>query len=143
MFAQIPAGPTTPDIAWSAFAPELVLGSAAMVLLLLIVAERFRLLVAAPVGAGGVALGAWLVTNDLVFPGGVAVALGAGLVAIVIGLGALPRLVLPFTAALATAGALALTAGRPSRCWGSTAARPPRRRSPARSPSTASPCSPG
>ncbi len=109
MFAQIPAGPTTPDIAWSAFAPELVLGSAAMVLLLLIVAERFRLLVAAPVGAGGVALGAWLVTNDLVFPGGVAVALGAGLVAIVIGLGALPRLVLPFTAALATAGALALT----------------------------------
>jgi NADH-quinone oxidoreductase subunit N len=109
MFAQVPGGLATPDIAWSAFAPELVLGGAALVLLLLIVAERVRLVVAVPVGIGAVALGAWLVDAGLTFPGGVAVALGAGLVATVVGLGGLPRLVLPFTAALATAGALALT----------------------------------
>lgn len=98
-----------PEIAWSSFAPELVLASAALILLLLIVAGRLRLAVSVPIGLGITAVGAWLVLADLRVPGGTAIALGVGLIAIVVAFGAQPRLIGPWAAGLAAAGALVLT----------------------------------
>ena len=110
ILAQQPTGALpTPEVAWSAFAPELALGSAALVLLMLAVARRNQLAVAIPTGLITAAIGVWLVTRDLVAPGAVAIALGAAVVAIVVGVGVRPALVQTFGAAAAALGALALT----------------------------------
>ncbi len=98
-----------PDIAWSSFAPELVPTTAALVLLLLGVAGRRRMAVAAPVGLAAVALGVWLITIELNLPGAVAVVLGVALPALVVAFPRTPSLVQAWGAGLALAGALVLT----------------------------------
>ena len=108
MLAQ-QSGLTAPDFAWSSFAPELVLGGAALLLLLLVVAGRWRTAVVSPIALGVVALGAWLVLSGRTFVGGVAIGLGAGAAAVVVALGAQPRLIGTWIGALAALGALALT----------------------------------
>jgi hypothetical protein len=66
---QAPTFPT-PEIAWSSFAPELVPTAAALVLLLVAVAgHRRQALVGVPTAVLGVALGAWLITGDVVVGG--------------------------------------------------------------------------
>ncbi len=100
----------TPEVAWSAFAPELVLAGASLVLLMFAVAGRRQLAVAIPVGVASAALGVWLVTRDLVAPGAVAIALGAAAVAIVVGVGVRPTLVQTFGAGAAALAALVLSA---------------------------------
>ncbi len=123
-----PSGPI--DLAWSAFAPELVLSATVMILLLLLVAGRMRALVAGVCGVGvlvvgvlltvlgdgaGVALdaaGAVVESNGIQgdpFLGGVLVALGIAIVAIPVGLAGTPRLIGPWIAGAGTAAALALT----------------------------------
>jgi NADH-quinone oxidoreductase subunit N len=110
LLAQAPTGPlTAPDIAWSAFAPELALGSAALVLLLFAIAGPRQLAVAIPTGLVSAGLGVWLVTQGHVTPGAVAIALGAAAVAIVVGVGIHPPLVQVWGGAAALLGALALT----------------------------------
>lgn len=105
------AAQPTPEVAWSTFAPELVLAGTVMVLLLLIVADRFRTAVAVPIGilvavGGGLLLG---VAELSALVGGTVLALGILLVAVVIGLGGVPRLVSTGVAVLGTLGALSLT----------------------------------
>lgn len=99
----------TPQIAWSWFAPELLVGAAALHLLLLAVAGKRRATVAIPVGVIGVALGAFLIAGEQLVPGVVAMAAGAFAVAAVFGFGIRPSLIPPWTAAMAFLGALVLT----------------------------------
>ncbi|MDX1620173.1 MAG: NADH-quinone oxidoreductase subunit N [Nitriliruptorales bacterium] len=98
-----------PEIAWSAFAPELVVAGTALVLMLFAVAGSRRLLAAVPTGllVGGV--GVWLVLQGVTLPGGVAIALGAAAIALPVGFGRDPRLIGPWAAGLALVAALALT----------------------------------
>lgn len=98
-----------PDFAWSAFVPELVLGGTALLLLVLTVAGRWRTAVTAPIGLAVLALGTWLVVSGRTFVGAVAIALGAGAVAVVVGLADRPHLIGTWIAALAAFGALLLT----------------------------------
>ncbi len=98
-----------PEIAWSSFAPELVPTTAALVLLLLGVAGRRRMAVAAPVGLAVIALGVWLITTELILPGAVAIVLGVALPALVVAFPRTPSLVQAWGAGLALAGALVLT----------------------------------
>ncbi|MBW3658605.1 MAG: NADH-quinone oxidoreductase subunit N [Actinobacteria bacterium] len=99
----------TPDVAWSSFAPELVLVVAALLLLMFAITEGRQLLVAIPTGLLAGAAGVWLVTQGRVAPGAVAIALGAATVAIVVGVGERPPLVQAFTAGAAALGALVLS----------------------------------
>lgn len=98
-----------PDIAWSSFAPELLPTAAALVLLLVGVAGRRRLAVAATTGLAAVALGVWLIVGELVVPGAVAVVVGAALPALVIAFPRTPSMVQAWGAGLALVGALVLT----------------------------------
>jgi NADH-quinone oxidoreductase subunit N len=98
-----------PDVAWSSFAPELAPTAAALVLLLLIVAGRYRLAVAVPTAVLGLAVGAWLVTTGLVVPGAVTIALGAATPALVLAFPTRPSLIPPWGAGLSLVGALVLT----------------------------------
>ena len=98
-----------PEIAWSSFAPELAPTAAALVLLLLIVAGRFRLAVAVPTAVLAIVFGGWLVTMDLVVPGAVAIALGAAAPALVLAFPTRPSLIPAWGAGLSLAGALVLT----------------------------------
>jgi NADH-quinone oxidoreductase subunit N len=106
MLAQTTAAP---DIAWSTFAPELLLAGAALALLLVIVAGRHRTLVTIPIGLIAAGLGAWLVTTGLTVPGGILIAVGAAAVAVVVGLGAAPHQINAWLAGVAALGALGLT----------------------------------
>ena len=98
-----------PDVAWSSFAPELAPTAAALVLLLLIVAGRYRLAVAVPTALLGLAIGGWLVTTGLVVPGAVTIALGAAAPALVLAFPTRPSLIPPWGAGLSLVGALVLT----------------------------------
>ena len=100
----------TPTIAWSWFAPELLVASAALYLLLAAVAGRRRALVAVPVGIIGVATGALLIASDQLVPGVVALAAGAFAASSVFGFGLRPSLIPPWTASITFLGALVLTA---------------------------------
>jgi NADH-quinone oxidoreductase subunit N len=97
------------QIAWSSFAPELVPTAAALVLLLLAVAATRKLLVAVPSAILGIGLGVWLVTQELVVPGAVALALGAAVPALVLAFPRRPSLIQAWGAGLSLAGALVLT----------------------------------
>jgi NADH-quinone oxidoreductase subunit N len=110
ILAQQTPDAATIEVAWSSFAPEVALSGTALVLLLLVVAGPRRALVATPVGLAVAALGVWFVTAGLTIPGAVAIVMGAGLVAVVTGFGAEPRLINPWVAALGALGALGLTA---------------------------------
>jgi len=110
MLAQTLVMTETPAIAWSWFAPELLVAAAALHLLLLAVAGRRRAWVAVPVGIVGVTTGAFLVAADMLVPGVVALAAGAFSAASVFGFGLRPSLIGPWTAAVSLLGALVLTA---------------------------------
>jgi NADH-quinone oxidoreductase subunit N len=97
------------DVAWSSFAPELAPTAMALVLLLVAVAGARKLLVAVPSAVVGVGLGVWLVTQEQVVPGAVAMALGAALPALVLAFPRRPSLVQAWGAALSLVGALVLT----------------------------------
>ncbi len=105
MTPQVPV----PEVAWSSFAPELAPTATALVLLLLIVAGRHRMVVAVPTAALALAVGAWLVTMDLVVPGAVTIALGAAAPALVLAFADRPSLIPPWGAGLSLVGALVLT----------------------------------
>ena len=108
--AQVVTATETPNIAWSWFAPELLVASAALYLLLAAVAGRRRALVAVPIGIIGVATGALLIASDQLVPGVVALAAGAFAASSVFGFGLRPSLIPPWTAAVTFLGALVLTA---------------------------------
>jgi NADH-quinone oxidoreductase subunit N len=97
------------EIAWSSFAPELPPTAAALVLLLLAIAGPRKLVVAVPAAVLGVGLGVWLVTQDSVVPGAVAVALGVAAVALVLAFPRRPSLTQAWGAGLSLVGALVLT----------------------------------
>ncbi len=103
-----------PDFAWSTFAPEIVLSATVMVLLLLLVANRFRNLVAGLCSLTIVVVGVLLSlpvngAEGDPFLGGVVIAFGIAVVALAIGLGGVPRLIGPWIAGAGTVAALALT----------------------------------
>jgi NADH-quinone oxidoreductase subunit N len=98
-----------PEVAWSSFAPELALTAAALVLLLIAIAKGRQQLVAVPAAVVSLAAGIWLVTQQLVVPGGVAIALGLALPALVFAFPRRGSLVQAWGAGLALIGALVLT----------------------------------
>lgn len=102
-----PAAPT--DIAWSTFAPEVAVVGAALALLLFAVAGRRRIFVAVPVMLVGLVVGVLLVAAGQVVPGVVAIAYGAGALALTIGLAGSPPVLHSWLAGLGALGALALT----------------------------------
>lgn len=97
------------SIAWSSFAPELVVVVAALVLLLLAIAGRFRLAVAAVSGLPAIGIGVWLVAQGTVLPGAIAIALGAALPALVVAFPGRPSLTQSWGSALTLLAALLLT----------------------------------
>ena len=97
------------SIAWSSFAPELAVVSAALILLLLAVAGRYRLPVAVVTGVPILAVGVWLVSTGVVFPGAVAIALGAAVPATVLAFPGRPSLTQAWGAGLTLLAALLLT----------------------------------
>ena len=106
--------PAVPDFAWSTFAPELLLSTTVMVLLLLLVANRFRTAVAALCSVAIVVVGVLLSlpVDDAAgdpFLGGVVIAFGVAVAALTIGLGGVPRLIGPWVAGAGTLAALLLT----------------------------------
>jgi NADH-quinone oxidoreductase subunit N len=104
--AQLPI----PDIAWSAFAPEVVPTTAALLLLLVAVAgTRRQLLIGVPTLVLGLALGIWLIVQDLVVPGAVAVAFAFAVPAAIAVVPRRPTLIGAWVAAASLAGALVLT----------------------------------
>jgi NADH-quinone oxidoreductase subunit N len=107
--AQTNAELQVPDVAWSSFAPELAPAATALVLLLLIVAGRYRLAVAVPTAALAIVFGGWLVTMDLVVPGAVSIALGAAAPALVLAFPTRPSMIPAWGAGLSLVGALVLT----------------------------------
>jgi len=98
-----------PDIAWSAFAPELLVVAVALVLLLVAVARARQQVVALPSAALFLAVGVWLVTEQLLLPGGVIIAVGVALPAAVFAFPRRVSMVQAVGAAAALLGALALT----------------------------------
>jgi NADH-quinone oxidoreductase subunit N len=104
--AQLPI----PDIAWSAFAPEVAPTAAALLLLLVAVAGHRRLLlVGVPTLVLSLALGVWLIVQDVVVPGAVAVGFGFAVPAAIAVVPRRPTLIGAWVAAASLVGALVLT----------------------------------
>jgi NADH-quinone oxidoreductase subunit N len=98
-----------PEVAWSAFAPELLVAAVALVLLLVPIARARQQIVAVPAALVGLAVGVWLVTEGLALPGAIIVAVSLALPAAVV---AFPRrlsMVQALSAGSALLGALVLT----------------------------------
>jgi NADH-quinone oxidoreductase subunit N len=99
-----------PEIAWSAFAPELVPTAAALILLLVAVAgHRRQLLVGVPTAVLGIVLGAVLIAQDLFVPGAVTIAVAAVLPAATAVVPRKPTLIGAWFAGASLVGALVLT----------------------------------
>ncbi len=98
-----------PDIAWSAFAPELLVAAVGLVLLLVAVARGRHQLVAIPAAAGFVAVGAWLITAGVTVPGATTIVVGAALPAAVFAFPRRVSMVQAVGAVAALLGALVLT----------------------------------
>ena len=111
LLAQTTAQPPidVPDVAWSAFAPELLVTVVALLLLLVAIAKGRQQLVAAPSALLFLAVGVWLITAGLVFPGAVVVVVGASLPAAVFAFPRRGSMVQAVAAGAALLGALALT----------------------------------
>jgi len=106
---SIPTMAVAPEVTWAAFAPELLLTIAALVLLLLPVARRRPMFVALPAAAIGVGIGIPLVAGGHPLPGAVVVALGLAMPALVMAFPRRASLVQAWGAAFALFGALVLT----------------------------------
>ncbi len=100
---------SVPDVAWSSFAPELVVTAMALVLLLVAIAKGRQQVVAVPAAVLAVAGGAWLVVEGVVLPGAVTIALGIALPALVFAFPRRSSMVQAWGAGLALVGALVLT----------------------------------
>ncbi|MGH3441827.1 MAG: NADH-quinone oxidoreductase subunit N [Nitriliruptorales bacterium] len=100
---------TPPPVAWGALAPDLLLVGAALALLLVIVAGEARIAVAAASGLVAAGVGVWLLLRGITVPGAVVLAFGAGLIAVEVALPDRPDLAGTWLAAVAFAGAFALT----------------------------------
>ncbi|HEX2029382.1 MAG TPA: NADH-quinone oxidoreductase subunit N [Nitriliruptorales bacterium] len=98
-----------PSVEFSAFAPELLLVGAALLLLVVAVAGPARGLVTGGGAAVAVGVGVWLLFRGFTVPGAVSVAVGAGTGAVAVAFATRPQLVQVWAAGLALAGALALT----------------------------------
>ena len=112
LLAQTAQAPPTavPDIAFSAFAPELGPTAAALLLLLVAIAGRHRqLYVGIPTAILGVALGAWLIAGDHVTGGAVAIGLGLVVPAAIAAAPRRPTLIGAWVGAASLVGALVLT----------------------------------
>ncbi|HEX9890358.1 MAG TPA: NADH-quinone oxidoreductase subunit N [Nitriliruptorales bacterium] len=99
----------TPEIAWSSFAPELLVAGVALALLLFTVARDNRIPATVIVGLLGLALGAWLLSQELWIPGGTVVGLSALATSMTIGFEGRHDLSNVWIAGLAALGALLLT----------------------------------
>lgn len=111
----VPGGPETPliqplEIAWSAFAPELVVAGTALALLLLIIARHNRSGTGVLLGGISTAVGLWLATEDLWVPAVVAIFTGVVGAGIIVAFRERPTLGNAWLASLALLGALGLTA---------------------------------
>ncbi len=100
---------TTPEVVWSTFAPELLVGGAVLTLLLMSVAGRRRNIVVLPMALIGILVGAALVTNDHTVPGAITIAVSAGSAAMTLGFAARPQIAHTWIAGMAVLGALVLT----------------------------------
>jgi NADH-quinone oxidoreductase subunit N len=98
-----------PDVAWSSFAPELVLTITALVLLLVAIAKGREQLVMIPTALLGLGIGAWLVTEGFVFPGAISILLGIAAPALVVAFPRRGSMIQAWGAGLALGAALALT----------------------------------
>jgi len=107
--ADLPGDLVIPDVAWSSFAPELLVTAMALVLLLVAVAKGRELLVTVPSALIGLGVGTWLVTQGSVVPGAVAIALGIALPALGFAFPRRSSMVQAWGAGFALAGALVLT----------------------------------
>ncbi|MEX1162351.1 MAG: NADH-quinone oxidoreductase subunit N [Nitriliruptor sp.] len=104
--AQVPI----PDIAWSAFAPELLPTAAALLLLLVAIAgHRRQALIGIPTALLGVVLGAALIARGVVIPGAVAIGFAAAVPAAIAVVPRKPTLIGAWVAAASLVGALILT----------------------------------
>ncbi|MBW3665301.1 MAG: NADH-quinone oxidoreductase subunit N [Actinobacteria bacterium] len=111
----VPGGQETPlvqplEVAWSAFAPELVVSGVALALLLLIIARHNRSGIGVVLGGISTAVGLWLASQDLWVPAVVAIFTGVVGAGIVVAFRDRPTLGNAWLAALALLGALGLTA---------------------------------
>lgn len=102
---------TAPDLAWSAFAPELLLAATVLVLLVLLVLRRGRTAAGVVLGGVMVAVGAALATTGAGDPvvGGTVVAVGLGIGVAPVALAGMPRLIGSWVAGIGAVGALVLT----------------------------------
>ncbi len=101
------AAPT--EVAWSTFAPELVVVGAALTLLLMAVAGRWRLVAAGPVAVIGLVVGVLLVAAGQTTPGIVTIVFGAAVLALTFGLAAAPPVLHTWIAGIGVLGAFVLT----------------------------------
>jgi NADH-quinone oxidoreductase subunit N len=99
-----------PEVAWSAFAPELLPTVAALVLLLVAVAgHRRQAFVGVPTLLLGVAVGAALIARDLLVPGATVIAVSFVLPAVIAVVPRKPTLIGAWVAGASLLGALVLT----------------------------------
>ncbi len=97
------------SIEWSAVAPELLPAAMALTLLLVAIARGREQIVTVPAAAIAIAVGAWLISTDVLVPGGVVIAVGLALPAAVFAFPGRQSMVQAFGAAAALVGALILT----------------------------------
>ena len=97
------------NVAWSSFAPELLVVATALALMMMAVAGRFRLAVASVFGVISIGVGVWLVTAGFTVPGALAVAMGAIGIAVTVAFGARPQLIPAWIATIAAASALIMS----------------------------------
>ncbi|MEX1178991.1 MAG: NADH-quinone oxidoreductase subunit N [Nitriliruptor sp.] len=99
-----------PEIAWSAFAPELLPTAAALLLLLVAIAgHRRQVLIGVPTALLGVVLGAALIARGVVVPGAVAIGFAFAVPAAIAVVPRKPTLIGAWVAAASLLGALVLT----------------------------------
>ncbi len=98
-----------PPVEWAGIAPELPPTAMALALLLLAVARKRPELVSLPAALVGLGLGGWLITQDQIVPGAVAIGLGIVIPAAVFAFPRRQSMVRVFAAAASLVGALVLT----------------------------------
>ena len=112
LLAQATPDPTliVPEVAWSAFAPELLVTAVALMLLLVPIARGRQQVVALPAALLFAGVGAWLIATDIVVPGAITIAVGLSLPAAVFAFPRRVSMVQAVVAGVALLGALGLTA---------------------------------
>ena len=109
ILAQTQAPLDVPDVAWSSFAPELLLSSVALVLLLIAIAKGRQQIVAVPAALAAAALGVWLISSGQAVAGAIVIVVGFALPAAVLAFPGRGSMVQAWGAGVGLLGALALT----------------------------------